>query len=211
MRRIRIALWLAVATLAGLTGGYIATRPTDAPRQIPARSAEEVARDLIGGEFSLVDHTGHPVTNSDYQGSWRLIFFGYTHCPDVCPTTLSTVAMILDQLGEDAAEIQPLFITVDPARDTPEALAEYVVLFHPRLVGLTGSEEQVAAAAKAYRAYYAKVPLPGEEAVGADDDYAMDHTAYLYLMDRDGTYAKVFSPTDTVETIAGQIRSRMNE
>lgn len=209
MRKIRIAVWLVVATLAGLTAGYLAIRPGEEPTPTQIRSAEDVARDLITGEFSLVDHTGQAVTDKDYRGAWRLVFFGYTHCPDVCPTTLSTVALILDELGEDAAKIQPMFITVDPARDTPEVLAQYVVLFHPRLVGLTGSEEQVAAAARAYRAYYAKAPLPGEEAVSAGGDYAMDHTAYLYLMDPDGVYAKAFSPTDTAERIAGEIQSRL--
>lgn len=211
MRSIRIAVWLAVATVIGLMAGYMAVREADQPEPVPVRSAEDVARDMITGEFSLVDHTGRPVTDKDYQGSWRLVFFGYTHCPDVCPTTLSTVALVLDQLGDDAASIQPLFVSVDPARDTPAVLAEFVALFHPRLVGLTGTEDQVAAAARAYRAYYAKAPLPGEEAVGADGDYAMDHTAYLYLMDPDGLYAKVFSPTDTAETIAGQIRSRLHQ
>lgn len=211
LRRIRIVLWLAVATVVGITGGQLLVRWLDRSEQPAPRSAEEVARDLVTGEFALIDHRGRDVTDEDFKGEWLLVFFGYTHCPDVCPTTLSTIALILDQLGDDAAEVQPLFISVDPARDTPAVLADYVTLFDPRLLGLTGTEEQVADAARAYRAYYAKAPLPGEESVGADGDYAMDHTAHLYLMDPDGVYAKVFSPTDTVEKIVGEIRSRLNQ
>lgn len=211
MHKIRIVLWLAVATVGGLTAGYLALQPGREAEPPQTRSAEEVARDLITGEFSLLDQRGRPVTDKDFEGYWRLVFFGYTHCPDVCPTTLSTMALVLDELGDDAAKIQPLFITIDPARDTPEVLADYVIAFHRRLVGLTGSQEQVAAAAKAYRAYYAKAPLPGQERVDAEGDYAMDHTAYLYLMDPHGRYATVFAPTDTAEKIASGIRRRLHE
>lgn len=210
MRKIRIVLWFAVATVVGLTAGYMALRSGDEPKSQPARTAGDVARELITGEFSLVDQTGRPVTDKDFEGSWRLVFFGYTHCPDVCPTTLSTMTLVLDLLGDEAAKVQPLFISVDPARDTPAVLADYVAAFHPRLIGLTGSAEQIAAAAKAYRAYYSRAPLPGEESVDLDGDYAMDHTAYLYLMDPQGRYAKAFGPTDTAEKIAADIRPRLN-
>ena len=203
MRAVRIVLWLAVATVAGLSAGYFLFGQPE-PQQ-PLRSAEEVARDLINGRFSLIDHTGAPVTEKTYDGTWRLVFFGYTHCPDVCPTTLGTIALIMDELGEDAAQVTPLFITVDPARDTPALLADYVVAFHPRIVGLTGSDEQIAATARNFRAYYAKSKPETDD---DPDSYGMDHTAYLYLMLPDGSYGKAFSPVDTVETIVREMRAR---
>jgi protein SCO1/2 len=116
----------------------------------------------------------------------------------------------MDALGEDAAKVLPLFITVDPARDTPEIMADYVAAFHPRIIGLTGSDEQIAAAAQSHRAYYAKILMfEGDKMV--EDDYAMDHSAYLYLMDPEGVYAGVFAPTDTADDIAARIRGFMNE
>lgn len=208
MRKLRLLLWFAATTAVALFGAlYIANRmapepPSEAEKQ---RTADEIAREIITGEFSLIDHRGAPVTDEDFRGRWLLIFFGYTHCPDVCPTTLGTVGVIMDELGADGAAVQPLFISIDAARDTPEVLAEYVASFHPRLIGLTGSEEQVAAAAKSHRAYYGKVLLyEGDEV--RTDDYAMDHSALLYLMDPQGVYATAFSPTDTVDRIVKAIR-----
>jgi cytochrome oxidase Cu insertion factor (SCO1/SenC/PrrC family) len=155
----------------------------------------------IGGPFQLVDHTGKKVSDADYRGRFILIFFGYAYCPDVCPTELATMAAALDLLGDRAKKIQPLFITVDPARDTPEFLASYVANFHPRLIGLTGSADQVAAAAKAYRVFYAKSEQPGST------EYLMDHSAFVYLMGPDGGFRAVFrratSPQAMADAIAG--------
>jgi protein SCO1/2 len=156
---------------------------------------------LIGSEFALIDHTGKAVTNEDFPGRWQLVFFGFTYCPDVCPTTLATVSAVLEELGEDAEQVAPLFVTVDPERDTPPVMAEYLANFDPRIVGLTGSPEQIKEAAKAFRVYYAKVDkddLPG--------GYTMDHSAFLYLMDPDGNYAAHFSHQDDAAEIAGGIR-----
>ena len=212
MRKIRLVLWFAATTAVALfVALYIADRTAQQPagEEEKQRTADEIAREIVTGEFSLVDHRGVPVTDEDFRNSWLLIFFGYTHCPDVCPTALSTVALIMDELGADANAVQPLFISVDPARDTPEIMAEYVAIFHPRIIGLTGSEEQVAAAAKSHRAYYGKVLLfEGDQA--RTDDYAMDHSALLYLMDPDGMYATAFSPVDTVESIVKDIREFVN-
>jgi protein SCO1/2 len=173
------------------------------------RTAEEIAREIVTGEFSLIDSRSEPVTDTDFRGSWLLIFFGFTHCPDICPTTLGTVALIMDELGVAGDALQPIFITVDPARDTPEVVGAYVAAFHPRIIGLTGSEGQVAAAAKSHRAYYAKVPVSGATGTGTND-YAVDHSAHLYLMDPDGVYATAFSQVDTVEAIVRNIRERMD-
>lgn len=214
LRKVRLILWLLAATAVAVMGAQMAIRFMDANDAQPtaeeqARAAKEVAREVVTGEFSLIDHHGKAVTDEDYRGSWPLIFFGYTHCPDVCPTTLGVVALVMDTLGEDAAKVQPLFITVDPERDTPEIMAEYVAAFHPRIIGLSGSLEQVKAAAVSHRAYYAKAPTEEGGEITADD-YAMDHSAYLYLMDPDGVYAHVFSPTDTPEEIVASIRENIN-
>ncbi len=142
----------------------------------------------IGGPFTLVDHTGRTVTEADFRGRMTLVYFGYTYCPDVCPTSLSTIAEAFDILGNEADAITPILVTVDPERDTREALADYVAAFHPRLIGLTGSVEQVTAAAHAYRVFFSKV----QEKDGEPDDYLVDHSAYTYLMDTDGKYLTHF-------------------
>jgi len=154
----------------------------------------------IGGDFNLVDHTGQPVTSASYDGRLRLMFFGFTYCPDICPTELQMVAAALDQLGADAQKVAPLFVSIDPARDQPPQMAEYVGLFHPAIVGLTGTEAQVAAAARNFRVYYAKVP-------GDDPEfYTMDHSTYTYLMGPKGEFLTVFARGTTPEQMARTIR-----
>lgn len=144
----------------------------------------------VGGPFTLVNHKGETVTDKDFLGGYMLIFFGYTYCPDVCPTVLSDISSVLDMLGDEkAAKITPVFVSVDPARDTPEHLAEYVTFFNPRTVGLTGTEEQIKAVARAYRVYYRK-----NEPKGADpQDYLVDHTSIIYLVGPDGKLVTHFS------------------
>jgi len=211
MRKIRLLLWFFAATATAVfVALYVTGRmgPTPPPAEERMQTAEQVAREVVTGEFTLVSADRNLVSDTDFRGKWLLIFFGYTHCPDVCPTSLGTMALIVDELGEAAGKLQPLFISVDPARDTPEIVAAYVSAFHPQIVGLTGSEEQVAAAARSHRAYYAKVPPSGD--AEPTDDYAVDHSAHLYLMDPDGVYATVFSPTDTVDEIVNVIRARMS-
>jgi len=149
---------------------------------------------IPGGAFSLVDHNGRPVTDGSFGGEHLILVFGYTYCPDVCPTTLSSVAAALDLLGAKAERIRPVFVTVDPERDTPAVLADYVAAFHPRLLGLTGSPEQIREAAHNYRVYYAKA--------GDSDDYLVDHSAYVYLVGPDGRTLTYFKHDATPETIA---------
>ena len=153
----------------------------------------------IGGPFELVDHRGNPVTDETYRGQYLLIYFGYGYCPDICPTELATMANALDILGAKAERVTPLFISVDPERDTPEFLADYVVNFHPRLVGLSGTQEKVAQVAKAYKVYYAKARK------SAGEDYLMDHTSFVYLMGPDGRFLNLFrgqsDPAKMAETI----------
>ena len=140
----------------------------------------------IGGPFTLTDHTGQAVTDETYSDTWKLVFFGYTYCPDFCPQTLTTVSAVMDQLGSDAERITPIFITIDPQRDTVQQLAAYHTHFHPSFQMLTGTPEQVADVAKAYRVYYAKAE--SEEF----SDYLMDHSTITYLMDPDGRYVAHF-------------------
>jgi protein SCO1/2 len=150
----------------------------------------------IGGPFRLIDHTGAVRTDADYRGKLALIYFGYTHCPDVCPTDLQAMASVLDLLGDAGRAVQPLFITVDPERDTPGHLASYVPLFHPRLVGLTGEASAIRQVARAYKVYYAKVILSDAS------DYVMDHSAFIYLVDGEGRYLGFFPPGTSPERMA---------
>ncbi len=155
----------------------------------------------IGGPFVLVDHTGAERTEADLKGRHALIYFGYSFCPDVCPTALADMLIALDELGPDAERVQPVFITIDPDRDTPAVLKDYIPNFHPRLIGLSGSAAQVSRAARAYRVYYAKVDDPN-----AGDNYLMDHSSVIYLMDPDGRYLTHFSHGTGPETMAKRLR-----
>ncbi|MEJ1976697.1 MAG: SCO family protein [Acetobacteraceae bacterium] len=157
----------------------------------------------VGGPFSLTDMHGRAVTDATYRGRWLLIYFGYAYCPDVCPTELQSISTALDQLGPDAAKVTPLFITIDPARDTPSALAQYVRLFDDRLVGLTGTADQVAAAARAFHVYYAKIPMPNTAA------YLMDHSSFVYLMGPDGKFRALLSPSDDPDDIARKVEANI--
>ena len=143
---------------------------------------------LIGGPFTLVDQTGKTVTDQDFRGRYMLVFFGFTHCPDVCPAELQVMSAALDALGPKADGVVPIFITLDPERDTQAAMGAYVKNFGPRFVGLTGSSEQIAAAAKAYRVAYSKFQQDK-----TSSDYSIDHSALVYLMGKDGEYITHFA------------------
>ncbi|MGQ9365270.1 SCO family protein [Azospirillum sp. ST 5-10] len=195
-------LRIAIASLVGLAvaAGIAWWQVRQAERIVTTGTAD------IGGPFQLTDHTGKAVTDADFRGKHLLIYFGYTYCPDVCPTELATMATALDKLGPLADRVQPLFISVDPARDTVAHLADYVGLFHPRLIGLTGTPEQIREVARGYRVYYAKAP-GGED---AGDDYLMDHSSFVYLMGPDGAFVQVFpggtSPDKMAEAIAQRVK-----
>lgn len=154
---------------------------------------------LIGGAFTLTDHTGKVVTEADFRGRYLIIYFGYTFCPEICPTELQDISEALDLLGKDADKITPIFISVDPERDTVQQMAEYVPLFHKSLVGLTGTPQQVAAVAKAYRVYYARQ--------GDGTSYEMDHSSIIYFMNPEGQYAAHFAYGVDPERIASKIRA----
>ncbi len=153
----------------------------------------------IGGPFTLVDQNGVQVSEKDLAGKPTLIFFGFTHCPDICPTALFEMSEIFNALGPDADKAQAMFVSVDPERDTPEILKSYLGSFAPQLRGLTGTPEQVKQMEKAYRVYSRKVPLEG-------DGYTMDHTAVVYLMDKSGAYAAPFNSKQPPEAAANELK-----
>jgi protein SCO1/2 len=158
----------------------------------------------IGGPFTLEDGNGKPVTDRDFRGKYMLVYFGYTFCPDVCPTTLSAVADAMDKLGPNAARIRPLFITVDPRRDTPPVVKKYAAAFGPEITGLTGTPEEIARVAKEYRVYYAEHRTgPGP------NDYSMDHSSVLYLMDPNGAFLAPVRADQTGDEIAANLKRLM--
>jgi protein SCO1/2 len=166
-------------------------------RNLSSPVAQQIA--AVGGPFKLIDQNGKEVSDQDLKGRPFLVFFGFTHCPDVCPTALFDVSQIMRALGPDAERTRALFITVDPERDTPAVLKEYLSSFDPRLTGLTGDPAALAAVAKAYRVYYKKVPLD-------QGGYTMDHTAIVYLMDKEGRFVAPFSLKRTTDAAAADLR-----
>jgi protein SCO1/2 len=173
------AIGTGAAAIAIIGAGVVATSVW------LGRHAEQ-AMPTIGGPFTLASATG-PVSDTTYRGRWMLIYFGYTHCPDACPTTLGDMGAALDKMpAADRARIVPIFITVDPDRDTPAIIADYAKAFGPEFVGLSGTQDQITAAERVYRVYAAKHPLKGQ-------DYAMDHSSVVYVMGPDGKFSAVIS------------------
>jgi protein SCO1/2 len=163
------------------------------------------ARPVVGGPFTLEASNGQTVTDRDFRGKYMLVYFGYTYCPDVCPTTLNAVAGALDKLGPKAKDLVPVFITVDPARDTPAVMKQYTAAFSPQIVGLTGTPDQIAHVAKEYRVYYAKhVTGPGP------NDYSMDHSSIIYVMGPDGRFLAPLPADQSPDQMASAIGKLMN-
>jgi protein SCO1/2 len=156
----------------------------------------------IGGPFSLTNQNGQRKTDADFRGRWMLVYFGYTNCPDVCPTTLALMSAALKELGGRATLIAPIFITVDPGHDTPKMLKEYLASVDSRFIGLTGSQQQIAVVAREYKVYSVKRPLKG-------GGYAIDHSSVVCLMDPSGKFAAVYDNSQTPEQIAADLRKRL--
>jgi protein SCO1/2 len=156
----------------------------------------------IGGPFTLTDQNGNAQTDRDFDGHWLLVYFGYTYCPDTCPTTLLEIADALRKLGPKSHEVVPVFITLDPARDHAAVLRKYLAAFGPEFVGLTGTPAQIAAVAHAYRVYYAKHPLPG-------GGYAIDHASTIYLMAPDGRFASLLDDQQGASALAKELGARL--
>lgn len=196
MRRVSLRVLGVAAVLAVIAAGAALWTYFKVPT--PPTTTTSGGAASVGGPFALVDQNGQAVTDQTFRGKWMLVFFGFTHCPDICPTALNDMTVALEALGPAGDKVQPVFITVDPERDTVEAMAEYVGNFDPRIVGLTGTPEQIAQAAKAYRVYYKKVPQ--------GDGYTMDHTGILYVMDPEGRFVTHFSPTTSPADMAERLR-----
>lgn len=156
----------------------------------------------IGGPFALIDQDGAARTDKDFRGRFALVYFGYSFCPDICPTTLATMAEALDALGAKSARITPVFITIDPARDSPKMLKQYLAAFGPRFVGLTGSPSAIAAVEREYRVYAAKRPLPG-------GGYAMDHSGEIYLIGPDGKLVAFYDTGVDAKALAADLEKRI--
>ena len=195
-------LWPVLATLLvplAMWGSALGDTPLDSgPDEAAARPS---------GRYLLMDPNGRAVTNLDFPSQFQLVSFGYTYCPDICPTTLLEQAAILRALGERSESVQPVFITVDPVRDTPEVLQRYTRYFHPRIIGLTGSPELITRAAEHFRVRYERVQEPGARA----DAYHMDHSAGMYLLGPDGGYIRKFAYETPAAEIAERIGALLDE
>jgi len=199
--RILIAMVLALAASGALAAAWTLLAGAPAPRVTTTGTA------VIGGPFTLVADDGKTVTDQTYRGKWLLIFFGYTYCPDACPTALNNISVALEKLGPDAEKLQPLFVTVDPQRDTREVMAEYLRPFDSRIRGLTGSQDQVDSVVKEYRVYVAQQKSESEEG----DDYLVSHSAYIYLMGPQGKFVNVIQGNEAGPEIAAWLRKQMTQ
>ncbi len=196
----RLILLIALPVLAALIVGFAVVQY--GPGLVHEQQAGDNGEITIGGPFALTDPTGHSVTAHDFNGRWMLVYFGYTHCPDVCPTTLNTIALALAKLpAATRARIAPVFITVDPERDTPKLMGDYARAFDPQITGLSGTQAAIGAAEHEYHVYAQKHPIKGDPG-----DYEMDHSSVIYVMKPDGSFDTVLSDTMTPEDMAKQLK-----
>jgi protein SCO1/2 len=199
---------IAAALLATAAAWWLLARtPAPAPerRADAARLMSELmsGKHPVGAPFALSDPEGRRVALADFRGKLVLLYFGYATCPDVCPTDLANIGQLVRDLGAQGDEVQPLLVTLDPARDTPEVLRAYAAAFHPRFLALRGSEDEVRRVATDYKVFFEKVPLPGTET------YAIDHAAYTFLLDREGRFATLFPPGTPAERMAAMVREQL--
>ncbi|MGC2517823.1 MAG: SCO family protein [Burkholderiales bacterium] len=205
--RALILLGVALA-LAGAAAAFY--YPREKPDEEGGRAeAARLMNDLmsgkarVGGPFTLTDQHGNARSLADFRGKLVLLYFGYTFCPDVCPTDLLAIGRLVGVLGRDGEAVQPVFVTLDPERDTQAILGNYATAFHPRFVALRGSERETRRIATAYKVYYEKVRLPGSST------YVIDHTAFIFLLDREGNYVAFFPPGTTVDRMAVMVREAL--
>lgn len=199
MPKLRYVLWGAVALALVAAGSLFLTRADTGTT--PSASSGEA---LVGGPFTLTDHTGARVSDRDFRGRFMLIYFGFTYCPDVCPAELARMEAVINAMGPAGEMVVPILLSVDPERDTPEVLANYVKHFHPRTVGLTGTPDEIRDVLSAYRVYAQKVEQPGSS-VG----YLMDHSSYIYLMGPDGKFVDFYAPQDSPEEIRASLTAHV--
>ena len=195
---LRRTLWILVGIAAVTFAGMkLVAKIDEGQGSNPSASVARAA-------FELTDHRGRIRTERDFPGRWLLIFFGFTNCPDVCPTTLAEVAAVMEGLGSTADKVQPVFITIDPERDTPASLGEYVSHFEADIVGLTGTPKQIADSSKTFPIFYERI-----EAAAAPDGYTMAHTSHLFLFDPDASFAASWPYGTPAEEILADLRERI--
>lgn len=197
MTEIQKVLW-GLAGIATLAFAWLVLWPDDRAGQSPEDAA------AFRAAFELTDHQGNERTQNDFSGRWMLVFFGFTNCPDICPTTLSEVAAVMDGLGTRSDKVQPIFISIDPERDTPAALAEYVPLFDAGIIGLTGTPEQIARTSETFPIYFERI-----EDAATPDGYTMGHTSHLLLFDPEAGFAGSWSYGTPAEDILADLRERI--
>jgi protein SCO1/2 len=200
-RPSELRIWLALGCV--LLSAPIAANDAAEPSATELIEGLLSGRVPVGGPFELTDQSGHRRTDADFRGKLVVLYFGYTYCPDVCPTELQSISLALDKLGAAAEAAQPLFITVDPERDTPARLADFVSSFHPRLIGLTGSLAEIRKTAIAYKTFFAK------HSIATPGNYSVDHTGFIYLVSKDGRYLGFLPPGLAPGAIADAIRTRL--
>lgn len=197
LKIIRIILWGFVALcLAGLAGLYVTDRS--------GGTLSQADQAPLRPDFALTGGDGQTVTAADFHGKWMLVFFGFTHCPDICPLGLANIAQVMDQLGPDAAHVAPVFISIDPDRDTPADAADFAAQFDAGITGLSGTPEQIADAASNFGVYYEKI-----EDDSAPDGYTMGHSAAIFLVDPDGNLARTFDYNAPAATMADDLKQRI--
>jgi len=196
-----------VVVIGGGAAAYVNIERSKREKEEQCRRDQAVGRPDIGGPFKLTDVHGKPFGSEDLKGKWSLLYFGFTFCPDICPDELDKMTEALNTLAadKDMPEVQPVFITIDPDRDTPEKLQAYLQDFHPKLLGLTGTNAEVKAAAKVFRVYYSK-PIEDES-----DDYLVDHTIIMYLMDPEFQFAQYFGQFMTAPEMAQGMAETMEK
>ena len=203
MHRGVLALAFAGGVIAAASG-WLLWPPTAAePSAAALMDAVMWNKEQIGGPFALIDQDGRPRSDADFRGKLLLVYFGYTYCTDICPTDLQAISTTIDKLGPAGESVQPLFITVDPEHDTPEVIKLYVTLFHPRLVGLTGSAKQIKTVARAYKVYFAKNE-PSKKS-----DPVIDHSGFVFLVGRDGKYLGFFPPGTSADRMIDSLRPQL--
>jgi cytochrome oxidase Cu insertion factor (SCO1/SenC/PrrC family) len=204
----KLPFFVALFVMIGCRGGIDRSHAAQSTQE---RAAAQLMDDLmygrgtVGGPFSLTDQTGRRRNDTEFRGKLLIIYFGYTYCPDVCPTELQQIGLAVEHLGDVGSAVQPLFITIDPARDTPEVLAQYVPSFHPRLLGLTGTSDEIAAVAQEFKVVYTKYqPSDG-------GPYLIDHTGFVYIVDRSGKYRGFFPPGTPEDRMREMIKAILGQ
>jgi len=200
MRKVRIALWSAAVVAAAVSATLWMTERN----QGPVAARVDPGAKNFAADFELTDNTGMVQSDEDFRGRWMLVFFGFTNCPDVCPLGLASIAQVMDDLGAKGAAVQPLFITVDPERDTPGVLADYVPQFGSGILGLSGSTEQIERTAKTFKIYYQKI-----EETSSPDGYTMGHTSSFLLFDPQGEFVRIYEYDQDPAVIVSDLLERI--